>query len=71
MADSAAGKDRENIFCGGFQGMHIEEGNANLFDSQINMPLYGSMRTVGSSGEDGERVRLVKFQDSDVDDVIV
>lgn len=41
----------------------LKGSNANLFDSQINLnlPMYGSMRSV--SGDEEERVRLVKFSD--------
>lgn len=42
----------------------LKDSNANLFDSQFNLPMYGSVRS--TSEEEDERVRLVKFSD-DVD----
>ena len=41
----------------------LKSSSVNLFDSQINLnlPMYGSMRSV--SGDEEERVRLVKFSD--------
>ena len=40
----------------------VKDSNSNLFDSQINLPIYGSIG--GSGSEEGvERVRLVKFVD--------
>jgi hypothetical protein len=40
----------------------VQDSNSNLFDSQINLPIYGS---IGASNleDGGERVRLVKFRD--------
>ena len=46
----------------------VRNSNANLFDSQIDLPLYGSMSSLNSRSRSGsmgdeERVRLVKFSD--------
>jgi hypothetical protein len=40
----------------------LKDSNANLFDSQFNLPMYGSVRST-TSEDDEERVRLVKFSD--------
>eukprot|EP00557_Chaetoceros_sp_GSL56_P006158 CAMPEP_0176496344 /NCGR_PEP_ID=MMETSP0200_2-20121128/11142_1 /TAXON_ID=947934 /ORGANISM="Chaetoceros sp., Strain GSL56" /LENGTH=641 /DNA_ID=CAMNT_0017894287 /DNA_START=636 /DNA_END=2561 /DNA_ORIENTATION=- len=52
----------------------LKGSNANLFDSQFNLPIYGSVRNV-TSEDDEERVRLVKFSDevdmNEIDDVVV
>jgi hypothetical protein len=52
----------------------LKDSNANLFDSQFNLPIYGSVRNA-SNDDDEERVRLVKFSDevdmSEIDDVVV
>lgn len=40
----------------------LKDSNANLFDSQFNLPIYGSVRSTASE-DDEERVRLVKFSD--------
>ena len=48
----------------------VQDNNSNLFDSQINLPIYGSIGFTSSLEEGGERVRLVKFRDEvDQDDM--
>lgn len=47
----------------------VKDSNANMFDTQNYLPMYGSIHksgsvgNSGSFGEEGERVRLVKFSD--------
>jgi len=47
-------------------GPMVKESSANLFDSQVNLSLYGSLRNLSHEDENyGERQRLVKFIDDE------
>ena len=41
----------------------VKDSNSNLFDAQINLPIYGSIRNTSDDGSD--RVRMVKFMDEE------
>lgn len=69
LPDPPLTKDPNKMF---HLGPMVKESSANLFDSQVNLSLYGSLRNLSNEDDNhGERKRLVKFIDDENSDLNV